>query len=152
MEVHTFVTSPFPTLFQKYVVRHKVSTPYHPQTNGQAELAHRKIKRILTKIVNTTRKDQSTKLSDALQAYRTTYKTVFGMSPYRTVYGKSYHLPIELKLCAYWTIKKMNFDLDQTRAKRKYDLNELEAYQNQSYECLRNAREKHKFYHDKLIL
>ncbi|RVX00471.1 Primase-like protein [Vitis vinifera] len=33
----------------KYGVRHKVSTPYHPQTNGQAELANREIKRILTK-------------------------------------------------------------------------------------------------------
>ena len=46
----------------------------------------------------------------------------------------------------------MNFDLDQAGAKRKYDLNELEAYRNESYECLRNARENHKFYHDKLIL
>ena len=45
----------------------------------------------------------------------------------------------------------MNFDSDQVRAKRKYDLNELEVYQNKSYKCLHNARKKHKFYHDKLI-
>ena len=60
----------------------------------------------------------------------TTYKTGFGMSPNQIVYGKSCHLPIELEHRAYWAIKKMNFDLDQTGAKRKYDLNELEAYQN----------------------
>ena len=128
-----------------------MSTPYHPQTNRQAELANREIKIILTKIVNATRKNWSTKLSDALWAYRTTYKTVLDMSPYQIVYGKACHLPIELEHCAYWAIKKMNFDSDQVRAKRKYDLNELEAYQNESYECLHKAREKHKFYHGKLI-
>ena len=66
-----FCNKPFSTLFQKYGVRHEISTPYHPQTNGQVELANREIKRILTKVVNTTRKDWSTKLSDALWAYKT---------------------------------------------------------------------------------
>ncbi|XP_059599273.1 uncharacterized protein LOC132255239 [Vitis vinifera] len=117
-----FCNKTFSTLLQKYGVRHKVSTPYYPQTNGQAELANREIKRILTKAVNTTRKDWSTKLSDAA------YKTVLGMSPYRIVYVKACHLPVELEHRAYWAIKKMNFDSDQAGAKRKYDLNELEAY------------------------
>ena len=46
----------------------------------------------------------------------------------------------------------MNFDSNQARAKTKYDLNEPKPYQNESYECLHNAKKKHKFYHDKLIL
>jgi len=38
-------------LLRKYGVMHKISTPYHPQTNGQDEISNREIKRILEKIV-----------------------------------------------------------------------------------------------------
>ncbi|XP_016199565.1 uncharacterized protein LOC107640565 [Arachis ipaensis] len=37
------------TLLHKYGMTHKVATPYHPQTNGQAELANRELKKILEK-------------------------------------------------------------------------------------------------------
>jgi hypothetical protein len=46
------------------------------------------------------------KLQDALWAYRTAYKTPIGMSPYQLVYGKIYHLPIELEFRGHWAIKK----------------------------------------------
>ncbi|XP_071917118.1 uncharacterized protein [Coffea arabica] len=44
-------------LFRKYGVLHKVSTPYHPQTNGQVEVSNREIKSILEKMVRPDRKD-----------------------------------------------------------------------------------------------
>lgn len=51
------------------------------------------------------------KLNDSLWAYRTTYKTPFVMSPYRIVYKKACHLPLELKYKAHWAIKQLNMDM-----------------------------------------
>ena len=93
-------------LLTKYGVKHKVSTTYHPQTSGQVELANREIKTILMKVVNSYRKDWSLKLLDSLWAYRTTYKTILSMSPYRLVYGKACHLLVEIEYKAWWAVKR----------------------------------------------
>ncbi|RVW82032.1 Pol polyprotein [Vitis vinifera] len=110
-----FCNKPFETLLAKYGVKHKVATPYHPQTSGQVELANREIKNILMKSM------------------------------------AKHALPMEVEYKAWWAIKKVKHGLDQSRAKRCLDLNEMEELRNDAYINSKVAKQRMKRWHDQLI-
>ncbi|GJS42052.1 reverse transcriptase domain-containing protein [Tanacetum coccineum] len=135
----------------KYGVTHRLSTAYHPQTSGQVEVSNRGLKRILERTVGENRASWSDKLDDALWAFRTAYKTPIGCTPYKLVYGKACHLPIELEHKAYWALKHTNFDIQTAGDHRKVQLNELNELRDQAYENSLIYKEKTKRIHDAKI-
>ncbi|GJW09898.1 reverse transcriptase domain-containing protein [Tanacetum coccineum] len=120
-----FCNDQFAKVMSKYGVTHRLATAYHPQTSGQVEVSNRGLKRILERTVGENRASWSDKLDEALWAFRTAFKTPIGCTPYKLVYGKSCHLPIELEHKAYWALKHANFDLKTAGDHRKLQLNEL---------------------------
>nr|GFB34972.1 reverse transcriptase domain-containing protein [Tanacetum cinerariifolium] len=106
-----FCNDQFSRVMAKYGVTYHLSTAYHPQTSGQDEVTNRGLKRILERTVGENRASWSDKLEDGLWAFLTAFKTLVGCTPYRLVYEKSCHLPLELEHKAYWALKHANFDL-----------------------------------------
>jgi hypothetical protein len=98
------------------------------------QTSNRQLKSILNKTIEKGGKDWSKKLDGAWWAYRTAFKTPVGMTYYQFVYGKAYHLPVELEHKAYWAIKEMNLGLDAAVVKRRIRISELEEMRLKAYE------------------
>nr|GEU80998.1 reverse transcriptase domain-containing protein [Tanacetum cinerariifolium] len=79
------------------------------------------------------------------------YKTPIGCIPYKLVYEKACHLPIELEHKAYWALKHANFDLQTANDHRKVQLNELNELRDQAYENSLIYKEKTNRLHDSKI-
>ena len=74
------------------------------------------------------------------------------MFPYRIVFEKPCHLPLELEYKAIWAIKKLNCDFQATKEKRLLQMNELEELKNEAYNNARIYKDKTKKWHDQRIL
>nr|GEZ11383.1 reverse transcriptase domain-containing protein [Tanacetum cinerariifolium] len=135
----------------KYGVTHHLSTAYHPQTSGQVEVTNHGLKRIIERTVGENHALWVDMLEDALLAFRTAFKTSVGCTPYRLVYGKACHLPLELEHKAFWALKHANFDLKIVGDHRKLQLNELSELRDQAYENSLIYKERTKKLHDAKI-
>nr|GEV62314.1 reverse transcriptase domain-containing protein [Tanacetum cinerariifolium] len=138
----------FAKFMLKYGVTHHLAIAYHPQTSRQVKVSNRGLKRILERTVGENRASWSDKLDDALWAFRTAFKTPIGCTPYKLVYKKACHLPIELEHKAYWALKHCNYDLLTASDHRKVQLNELNELRDQAYENSLIYKEKIKRIHD----
>ncbi|BFG20981.1 hypothetical protein CerSpe_072550 [Prunus speciosa] len=74
------------------------STPYYPQSNGQAEASNKVIKGILEKMIEEKPREWHDLLPEALWAYRISKRSATGTSPYALTYGHDAIVPMELRV------------------------------------------------------
>ncbi|BFG25056.1 hypothetical protein CerSpe_113300 [Prunus speciosa] len=93
-----FVNKQVSSTLSGYGIKHRRSTPYYPQGNGQAEATNKTLLRILSKMVHEYEGGWSVHLPDALWAYRTSSRSATGFSPYSLVYGSDAISPVEIAI------------------------------------------------------
>ena len=135
----------------KYQIKHRKSTPYYPQANGQVESTNKTLEGIITKTVAMNRKNWEEKLKEALWAYQITWKDTTGFTPYQLVYGKDVMLPIEFQIHTFKLDADLLIDLDQAQNERIQQLNQLDEMRQQAEQTTILMQKHRKQWHDSHI-
>jgi hypothetical protein len=93
-----FVNALLDALCDRLGVKHRLSTAYHPQTNGLVERFNRTLCEILAKYASQYQQDWDLFLPSALFAYRTIRQNTTRYEPFYLTYGRDAILPIDLML------------------------------------------------------
>jgi hypothetical protein len=94
----TFANELIKELCSKYQIKHHLSTPYHPQTNGLVERLNRTLCNAIGKLVQLHGKEWNEYLPSVLFAYRTMQQNSTKFTPFYLTYGRQAITPLDLKL------------------------------------------------------
>jgi transposase InsO family protein len=93
-----FLNSTIEALTNKYLIKHRKTSPHHSKANGQTEKTNGLLCQILTKTISSSATNWDDKLWSALWAYCTAYKVTTQFTPFQLVYGQEAILPIEFEI------------------------------------------------------
>eukprot|EP00253_Pinus_taeda_P007389 PITA_07389 len=146
-----FVGNKLAATLNNYHIQHKITTPYHPQANGQVENSNKIIESILTKTIASHRRDWAARLPEALWAYRTTWRSTTGYSPYQLVFGKQPIFPIEFEIQTLRTAQEVGLDLNEAQINRLRQINELDEIRLSALQNTALIQQQRAKWHDALI-
>jgi hypothetical protein len=138
-------------LMELYKIKHRKTTTYHPQENGQVEVTNRELENILTKTVQFHHRDWANKLSEVVWAYHTTWKTSTRFTPYELVYGKMVLFPIEFEIKTLHTTIELGIDISAAQKEQIAQLNMLDEFLQEALQHTETLQQQRKHWHDHFI-
>ena len=141
----------FKDTLQKYHIKHKMTTPYHPQANGQVESTNKVIEAILKKTIKENIRHWFQRLPEALWAYRTTWRNTTGFSPYELVFGKNVVFSVEFEIKTLRTALAINLDLNDAQTTRLQQLQELDEKRLDAIHQTTLIQQQRSRWHDRTI-
>src|SRR5437763_9548431 len=131
-------------LCEKFEIKHKLSAPYHPQTNGLVERFNRTLCESLEK-VSEKENQWDEHIEQVLFAYRTTKHATTKRTPFFMTYGREATLPIdEIEI-------QENISEKGSILKRTYDIINLTEERDEARKNIKKSQENQKEKHDKKI-
>ena len=146
-----FISETIRILCEKFLIKHKFSSPYHPQTNGMVERLNRTLCESLAKVKGTD--DWNLHIPAVLLAYRTKRHATTGYTPFHLVYGRQAILPIEtIILTESSPDVDKEIDLQDSILQRAYELIDKMPYsQNDAQLNTERSQQKQKEYFNNKI-
>lgn len=143
-----FINDTIRALTDKYDIKHRKTTPYHPRANGQTEKTNGILCKILTKTISGKGTDWDDKLFAALWAYRTAFKVTTNATPFQLVYGTEAILPIELEMPSLRIAVAERLGDTESLRHRLLELERLDETRAQAFLSMEVIQKRRKSYYD----
>jgi len=139
------------SLTEKYLIKHRKTTPYNPMANGLTERANGIIERALNKMVSENKTDWDVKLPSAVHAYNTSEKTTTGRTPFYLVFGQEAVHGIELEMESHRVMATRNAERSGDPEIRLLALEDLEEARMVALSQIKEVQARRKWDHDQKL-
>ena len=102
-------------------MKNHYSSPYHPQANGQAEVANQSLLKIIKTRLERVKGVWPDELPGVLWAYKTTVRTPTGETPFKLAYRSEAVIPAEVHITSH-RVRKYQAEENEEQLRLNLDL------------------------------